>query len=100
MAKSMTRSQIEDHIAKQTGVPKKTVKQVLAEMVELSYKEAKNSFTIPGLGKLVLVDRAARTGRNPRTGETIEIPAKKVVKFRLSKQCKDAVLKEETGAGK
>lgn len=94
MAKSMTRSQVEDHIAKKTGLPKKAVKQVLVEVAELSYKEAQNTFTIPGIGKLVLVNRAARTGRNPRTGETIEIPAKKVVKFRIAKQCKDAVLKE------
>ncbi|MEK6758251.1 MAG: HU family DNA-binding protein [Deltaproteobacteria bacterium] len=92
MAKAMTRSQIEDHIAKQTGVPKKAVKQILAELSELSYKEAKNSFVIPGIGKLVLVDRKPRTGRNPRTGETIEIPAKQVVKFRIAKACKDAIL--------
>ena len=54
--------------------------------------EAKNGFKVPGLGKLVLVDRAARVGRNPKTGEAIEIPAKKAVKFRVSKACKDAVL--------
>lgn len=98
MAKSMTKSQVEDHIAKKTGVPKKTVREILAEMAELSYAEAKNAFTIPGVGKLVLVDRKARTGRNPRTGEPVEIPAKKVVKFRIAKACKDAVLKEGEGA--
>jgi DNA-binding protein HU-beta len=58
----------------------------------MAYKNAKNSFTLPGLGKLVLVNRKARTGRNPATGETIKIPAKKVVKFRVAKACKDAVL--------
>ncbi|MBI5467670.1 MAG: HU family DNA-binding protein [Deltaproteobacteria bacterium] len=93
MAKSMTKSQVEDHIAKKTGVPKKTVREILAEMAELSYAEAKNAFTIPGVGKLVLVDRKARTGRNPRTGEPVEIPAKKVVKFRIAKACKEAILK-------
>lgn len=92
MAKAMTRSQIEDHIAKQTGVPKKAVKQMLAVLSELSYGEAKNSFSIPGIGKLVLVDRKPRTGRNPRTGETIQIPAKQVVKFRIAKACKEAIL--------
>jgi len=93
MAKAMTKSQIEDHIAKKTGVPKKTVREILAEMAELSYAEAQNAFTIPGVGKLVLVDRKARTGRNPRTGEPVEIPAKKVVKFRIAKACKEAILK-------
>ncbi len=90
---AMTKSQIEEHIAEATGVPKKSVKDVLAKMAELAYREAKNQFTVPGLGKLVLVDRPARTGRNPRTGEEIQIPAKKAVKFRLSKACKDEVLR-------
>lgn len=96
MSKSMTKSQIEDHLARETGVPKKSVKDVLTKMAELAYSEAKNQFTLPGLGKLVLVDRPARTGRNPRTGEEIQIPAKKAVKFRLSKACKDEVLKRAT----
>lgn len=94
MAKAMTRSQIEDHIAKKSGVPKKSVKEILADITELAYNEAKNGFTLPGLGKLVLVNRAARQGRNPRTGETIQIPAKQVVKFRIAKAAKDAILKK------
>lgn len=95
MAKAMTRSQIEDHIAKKTGVTKKSVREILAEIAALSYREAENSFTIPGIGKLVLVNRKARTGRNPRTGEQIEIPAKRVLKFRIAKACKDSVLKPQ-----
>lgn len=94
MAKAMTKSQIEDVISKKTSLPKKSVKDVLAELSNLAYQEAANSFTIPGIGKLVLVNRPARTGRNPRTGEAIEIPAKQVVKFRIAKACKDAVLKK------
>lgn len=94
MGKALTKSQIEDHIAKKTGVPKKAVREILQEMASLAYSEAKNSFTVPGLGKLVLVNRKARTGRNPQTGETIEIPAKQVVKFRIAKACKDAVLSQ------
>jgi DNA-binding protein HU-beta len=62
------------------------------ELVKLAYKEAKNSFTIPGLGKIVLVNRKARLGRNPATGATIQIPAKRVVKFRIAKAAKDAIL--------
>ncbi|MEK6566882.1 MAG: HU family DNA-binding protein, partial [Bacteroidota bacterium] len=55
-------------------------------------REAKNSFTLPGIGKLVLVDRKARMGRNPATGASIQIPAKTVVKFRVAKAAKEAVL--------
>ena len=58
----------------------------------MAYKNAKNSFTLPGLGKLVLVNRKAAQGRNPATGETIQIPAKRVVKFRVAKACKDMIL--------
>ncbi|HAO92903.1 MAG: DNA-binding protein [Deltaproteobacteria bacterium GWC2_56_8] len=94
MAKAMTKSQIEDSISKKTGIQKKGVKDVLAELSNLAYQEAPNSFTIPGIGKLVLVNRPARTGRNPRTGEAIQIPDKQVVKFRIAKACKDAVLKK------
>jgi DNA-binding protein HU-beta len=92
MAKALTKSQIADNIAKKTGVTKKTAGDMLNQLAQLSYKEAKNSFTIPGVGKLVLVNRKARMGRNPQTGQAIKIPAKKVVKFRVAKACKDAVL--------
>jgi len=64
----------------------------LEALVALAYKNAKNSFTIPGLGKIVLLDRKARMGRNPATGETIKIAAKRVVKFRVAKAAKDAIL--------
>jgi len=64
----------------------------LEALVNLAYKNAKNGFTVPGLGKLVLVNRKARMGRNPATGEAIKIPAKRVVKFRVAKACKDAIL--------
>jgi DNA-binding protein HU-beta len=91
-AKSMTKGQILDHLSKKTGVTKKLAGQFLEELVSLSYKEAKKAFVIPGLGKLVVVSRKARMGRNPATGETMKIPAKKVLKFRIAKQAKDAVL--------
>jgi DNA-binding protein HU-beta len=91
MAK-MTKSQALSKLAEKTGVSKKAAGQFVDELVKLAYKEAKNSFTIPGLGKLVLVDRKARMGRNPATGEAIQIPAKRVVKFRIAKAAKDAIL--------
>jgi DNA-binding protein HU-beta len=92
MAKPLTKSQIADHLAKKSGITKKAAGEILNEIAQLAYKQAKNSFTLPGVGKLVLVNRKARMGRNPQTGEPIKIPAKKVVKFRVAKACKDAVL--------
>jgi DNA-binding protein HU-beta len=90
--KKMSKSQIIAHMAAKMDLPKKQVAAGLEEFVKLAYREAKNTFTIPGLGKLVLVNRAARMGRNPATGETISIPAKRVVKFRIAKQAKEAIL--------
>ncbi len=91
MAKAMTKSQIADHVANKNEITKKAANEIIGTLVELAYKEAKNGFTLPGLGKLVLVNRKARMGRNPQTGEAIKIPAKRVVKFRVAKACKDAV---------
>jgi DNA-binding protein HU-beta len=88
----MTKSQIYATLSEGTGVSKKDVGELLDKLAALAYKEAGNGFTVPGIGKLVLVDRAARVGRNPATGEQIQIPAKKVVKFRVAKVCKDAIL--------
>jgi DNA-binding protein HU-beta len=92
MAKKLTKSATLSALSAKTGLSKKQVGQVVDELVALAYKEAKNSFTIPGLGKLVLVNRKARVGRNPATGEQINIPAKRVVKFRIAKAAKDAIL--------
>ena len=92
MAKAMTKSQIADFIAKKADLKKKVAVQILEDLAGLAYKEAKNGFTIPGLGKLVLVNRKARMGRNPQTGEAIKIPARRVVRFRVAKAMKDAVL--------
>jgi DNA-binding protein HU-beta len=92
MAKAMTKSQIVGHLAEKAEVSKKTAQLLLDELAALAYKEAKNGFTVPGLGKLVLVSRKARMGRNPATGQAIQIPAKKVVRFRVAKAAKDAIL--------
>ena len=88
----MTKSQIADHLSKKASVTKKTATQILDDLAQLAYKEAKNAFVVPGVGKLVLAHRKARLGRNPQTGETIKIPAKKVLKFRVAKAAKDAIL--------
>jgi len=92
MAKPLTKSQLAASLADKVGITKKQATEALAVLSELAYKHAKDSFTLPGIGKLVLVNRKARMGRNPKTGETIKIPAKKVVKFRVAKAAKDAIL--------
>ena len=89
---SMTKTQIISALAEEMGTSKKQATAGLEKLVCLAYREAKNGFTLPGLGKLVLVDRKARMGRNPKTGEAIQIPAKRVVKFRVAKAAKEAVL--------
>ena len=93
MAK-MTKSQIVATLADKTGLRKKDVGGILETMAEMAYTEVKKSgeFVVPGLGKLVKIHRKAREGRNPATGESIKIPAKVVVKFRVAKAAKEAVL--------
>ena len=93
MAKGMTKSQIVAGVADAVGITKKQAAAAVESLVCLAYKGAKDGFTIPGLGKLVKVKRKARMGRNPATGETIKIPAKTVLKFRIAKAAKDAVLR-------
>ena len=92
MAK-MTQTQIVSELAAKTGISKKEVKDFMTTFTDLAYREAKKGeFALPGLGKLVKQKRKARIGRNPATGEAIKIPAKTVLKFRVAKAAKDAVL--------
>ncbi len=88
----MTKTQTIATLAEKTGLSKSDVSNMLDKLADLAYAEAAEGFTLPGIGKLLLVQRAERQGRNPATGETITIPAKKVVKFRVAKACKDALL--------
>jgi DNA-binding protein HU-beta len=88
----MTKTQTIAALAEKTGLTKAQTAQFMEELAKLAYVEAKNGFTLPGIGKLVLVNRKARMGRNPATGEPIQIPAKTVVKFRVAKVCKESVL--------
>jgi len=93
MAK-MTKSELLTKLAEGTGLSKKDVGNLLDQLAAMAYKEVKKvgQFVLPGFGKMVKVNRKARMGRNPATGATIKIPAKTVVKFRLAKAAKDAVL--------
>ena len=89
--KPLTKAQVITTLAESTGLSKKEIVTVLEAQSSLAYTEAKNGYTIPGIGKLVVVARKARKGRNPATGETIQIPAKRVLKFRVAKAAKDGI---------
>ena len=93
-ATKMTQSQIVAALAEKSDVSKKVSKAFLENLAEMAVKQTKKAgvFIVPGIGRLVRSDRKARIGRNPATGETIKIPAKKVVKFRLAKAAKDAIV--------
>jgi DNA-binding protein HU-beta len=92
--KPLTKAQIVAHFADKFEMPRKSAAAILDEVVALAISETKKagSFTLPGLGKLVLMKRSARMGRNPATGATIRIPAKTVVKMRIAKTAKDAIV--------
>jgi len=82
------------NLSEATGLSKKDVNTLLDKLAAMAYKEVKKGgeFVLPGFGKMIKANRKARMGRNPATGATIKIPAKTVVKFRLAKAAKDAVL--------
>ncbi len=93
-AAKMTQSQMVKELAGATGNTTKAAKEFVTLFAEMAVRETKKNgmFVIPGIGRLVRVDRKARMGRNPATGEAIKIPAKKVVKFRVAKAVKDAIV--------
>ncbi len=90
----MTKSEIASHLANKHDISKKAAGEIIDELAEVTYKVTRKDgeFTFPGLGKFVVEKRKARMGRNPATGATIKIPAKKVVKFKVAKACKDSVV--------
>ena len=92
--KPLTKSQLSTSLAEKAGITKATARTVIDAMASIACEEVKGKgeFTIPGIGKLVISNRSARMGRNPATGEEISIPARKVLKFRVAKACKDSVL--------
>jgi DNA-binding protein HU-beta len=92
--KPMTKPQIVSHFAKKFELTKKAASGIIEEVAALAVSETKKtgSFTLPGIGKLVLVKRKARMGRNPQTGKAIKIPAKTVVKMRVAKAAKEAIV--------
>jgi DNA-binding protein HU-beta len=95
MAKAMTKSEISSQLAEKIGISRKQVSQFFEAQADLAYKQAKNTFVIPGIGKLVLAKSAAREmvmRFGPKVGQTVKVPAKIRVKFRIAKAAKDAIL--------
>ena len=92
--KPLTKSQVASHFAEKFGLKKKLAGEIIEEVAALAIAETKKVgvFTLPGIGKLVLSKRKARKGFNPATGEQINIPAKTVVKMRVAKACKEAII--------
>ena len=90
----MTKSELLETLANDTGLKKKDVANVMQALQSQIHKVLKteHKFKLDGLGIFQLKDRKARIGRNPRTGEMVNVPAKKVVKFRVLKALKEAVL--------
>ena len=94
MADKMTQTALVKELAGGAEVPNKVAKAIVENLATIAVRETKKNgvFVIPGIGRLVRQERKARMGRNPATGEAIKIPAKKVVKFRVAKACKDAIV--------
>ena len=90
----MTQTQLVRALAEAGEVTNKQSRTIMDALGSLAISEVKKNgvFVLPGIGRLVRVDRKARMGRNPATGAAIKIPAKKVVKFRVAKAAKDAIV--------
>ena len=93
-AKPLTKAQLVTELSEKLDAKKTDVNEFIETLTTIAYRETKKkgAFTLPGVGKLVLVKRKARKGRNPATGEEIQIKAKTVVKFRVAKACKDSII--------
>lgn len=88
----LTKPQVAAHLARKTGIKRKTAFRFLNELAALYYIEAPNTFKIPGIGKLTVIDRKPRICRNPATGEKITVPARKAIKFSVAYGYRKAVL--------
>ena len=100
--KRMTQTAIVRELAETAGINNRVAKQFMESLADLAVRETKKNgvFILPGIGRLVRAERKARIGRNPATGEAIKIPAKKVVKFRIAKSVKDAIVPPKKTAAK
>jgi DNA-binding protein HU-beta len=100
--KRMTQAEVINHFADKTGLKRAQVKEFFDELTQLAGREVKSKgeFTLPRFGKLVLSERRAREGRNPQTGETIQIPAKTALRFRVARTMARELAGDPTKTGK
>jgi len=100
MASGMTKTQLVRHLAESLETNNKAASAFLETLADTAIKETKKNgiFVVPGIGRLVKAHRKARVGRNPQTGEPIQIKAKTVVKFRVAKAAKDVIAPVKKGA--
>ena len=94
-SKAMSKSEIAAHLAEKVGISKKQAVLFMQAHAELAYKQAKSTFVIPGIGKLVLAESPAREMMmrfGPKAGQIVKVPKRKKVKFRIAKAAKDAIL--------
>lgn len=91
--RKMTKSELVRLVAEKMELTTRQSAAFFDLLASTAIQETKKNgeFTIPGLGKLVKAQRAARLGRNPQTGESIKIKAKTAIKFRVAKAAKDAI---------
>lgn len=92
MSRRLSKSQLAAEIAAKSGLTKKASAELLDQLAALAYQHARDTFTLPGIGKLMVVNRKARKGHNPKTLAPIQIPARRVLKFRIAQAAKDAIL--------
>lgn len=93
--KAMSKSETVAVLAEKVGITKKQASEFLAAQAELAYQQAKSTFAIPGIGKLVLVERPARQmvmPFGPKAGQVVQVPERKILRFRVAKAAKDAIL--------
>lgn len=88
----MTRGEIASYLAENTGISRKAAAAVLVELSALARQEARRGFTLPGIGTIAVRERKARTGRDPATGKSLEIPAERTLVFRFVREAKEAIL--------
>ena len=92
MARRLSKSELASEIAAKSGLTKKASAELLDHLAALTYKHAKDTFTLPGIGKVFVTNRKARAGHHPKTMAPLQIPAKRVLKFRFAQAAQDAIL--------
>ncbi len=89
----MTKQEIIAAMAEAAGINKAQAKEVLESYTSCVHVRLQTykRFVLPNIGILTVTDRAARVGRNPRTGEKVQIPASKKISFKAAKELKEAL---------